>query len=80
MSAQLKNSGSLAHVQGIDEGRLARMSGIVPTIYVMVGIDEYCLGFRAGYFANDRDLPNAKASDNKNQVAGRERTPSAQTA
>ncbi len=80
MSAQLKNSGSLAHAQGIDEGRLARMSGTVPTIYVMVGINEYCLGFRAGYFANDRDLPNAKASDNKNQVAGRERTPPAQTA
>jgi hypothetical protein len=79
ISVQL-NSRSLTYAQGYVEGDLARMSGKAYTTYVMVGIDEYCLGFRAGYFANDRCLPNTIASDNKNNVAGREMTSHAQAA
>ena len=79
ISAQL-NARSLTYAQGYFDGDRARMSGKAYTTYVMVGIDEYCLGFRAGYFANDRSLPNTIASDNKSNLAGCEMTSHAQAA
>ncbi|HTD89481.1 MAG TPA: hypothetical protein VK663_02375 [Burkholderiales bacterium] len=49
-----QNGWSPAYAQGYVEGELARISDTKPAHYAVVGIDEYCLGFRAGYFANAR--------------------------
>jgi len=36
--------------QGFVEGETSRRLGGTPTLHAMVGIDEYSLGFRAGFF------------------------------
>jgi hypothetical protein len=41
---------SLAYAQGLVDGESSRRLGKAPTLYALVGIDEYSLGFRAGYF------------------------------
>jgi hypothetical protein len=41
---------SLAHAQGYVEGETSRRLGKSPARHALVGIDEYSLGFRAGYF------------------------------
>ena len=41
---------SIARAQGYMDGESSRRRGKSPSKYVLVGIDEYCLGFRAGYF------------------------------
>ena len=41
---------SIARAQGYLYGESSRRRGKSPSKYVLVGIDEYCLGFRAGYF------------------------------
>ena len=38
------------YADGYVEGRSRRGRGEPPGAYLMVGIDEYALGFRAGYF------------------------------
>jgi hypothetical protein len=40
--------------KGFIDGLMSRKDGTVPPKYALVGRDEYCLGFRAGYFASDR--------------------------
>ena len=45
-----QNGWSLAFAQGCVEGETARRMGGKPTLHAVVGIDEYSLGFRAGYF------------------------------
>jgi hypothetical protein len=37
-------------VQGYVDGEVSRWRGKLPSKVALVGIDEYCLGFRAGYF------------------------------
>lgn len=44
------NGWSVEHARGYVEGEEARLRGETPTKYVMVGIDDYCLGYRAGYY------------------------------
>ncbi len=39
-----------AHAQGYSDGETWRLSGKPPSQYALVGIDDYCVGFRAGYF------------------------------
>lgn len=39
--------------------RLRELNELVPK-HLMVGIDEYALGFRAGYFANIRMAPHGE--------------------
>ena len=41
---------SLAHAEGYVEGETFRRCGKTPSTYAQIGIDEYCLGFRAGYY------------------------------
>lgn len=36
--------------QGFVEGETSRRLGGAPTLHALVGIDDYSLGFRAGYF------------------------------
>jgi hypothetical protein len=45
---------TLAHAQGYLDGQRSRKRGNPPPPYTVIGIDEYCLGFRAGYFGPDR--------------------------
>ena len=45
-----KNGWSLAHAEGFVDGESFRRRGKRPPNYVLIGIDEYCQGFRAGYF------------------------------
>jgi hypothetical protein len=41
---------SIARAEGFVDGEIARRRGTPPSTYARVGIDEYCLGFRAGYY------------------------------
>jgi len=45
-----KNSWSLNHAEGYIEGETFRRRGMTPSKYAQIGIDEYSLGFRAGYY------------------------------
>ena len=44
------NGWSLAYAQGNVDGETSRRLGKAPALHALVGIDEYSLGFRAGYF------------------------------
>jgi hypothetical protein len=52
------NGWSLEHARGYLDGEAFRLRGKRPSKYALVGIDDYCLGFRAGYFER-RDLESA---------------------
>jgi hypothetical protein len=45
-----KNGWTLEFADGFLNGEYSRKFGAKPSPYGMVGRDEYCLGFRAGYF------------------------------
>jgi hypothetical protein len=45
-----KNIWSLDHAKGFVDGETSRRRGKMPSRLTLVGIDEYCLGFRAGFF------------------------------
>ena len=45
-----KNGWSLARAEGYIEGESFRRHGMTPSKYAQIGIDEYSLGFRAGYY------------------------------
>ena len=45
-----KNGWSLAHAEGYVDGQAYRRRGMPPSKHAQVGIDEYSLGFRAGYY------------------------------
>ena len=44
---------SVARADGYCKGEAARRYEETPSVYSMVGIDEFALGFRAGYFVRD---------------------------
>jgi hypothetical protein len=57
------NGWSLEHARGYVEGEAYRLRGIRPSQYALVGIDEYCLGFRAGYYERrETDLATGLSS------------------
>ena len=45
-----RNGWSLAQAEGYVDGEIFRQRGKTPSNYAQIGIDEYCLGFRAGYY------------------------------
>jgi hypothetical protein len=45
-----RNGWSLQRAEGYVDGEVHRRRGLAPSRYAQVGIDEYCLGFRAGYY------------------------------
>jgi hypothetical protein len=45
-----KNGWSQAYAQGFVEGESFRRHGSKPSKYAEIGIDDYSLGFRAGYY------------------------------
>jgi hypothetical protein len=54
------NGWSLDYAKGYVDGETFRLRGKSPSKYVQIGIDEYCLGFRAGYY--ERQNPDSTAS------------------
>jgi len=44
------NGWSHDHAKGYVDGEICRRRGTTPSKYAQIGIDEYCLGFRAGYY------------------------------
>jgi len=55
-----KNGWSLAYAEGHIDGEIFRRRGKPLSTYAQIGIDEYCLGFRAGYY--ERQSVASKAS------------------
>ncbi|HVY07567.1 MAG TPA: hypothetical protein VHB46_16445 [Burkholderiales bacterium] len=56
-----KNGWSLALAEGFVDGETFRRRGKLPSTYARIGIDEYCLGFRAAYYErqNPTLVPNS---------------------
>ena len=52
------NGWSLEHARGYVDGEAFRLRGKRPSKYALVGIDDYCLGFRAAYYERN-DLERA---------------------
>lgn len=44
------NGWSLEYAKGHVDGEAYRQRGKPPSKHFLIGIDEYCLGFRAGYY------------------------------
>src|SRR5258706_12656863 len=44
---------SIARARGYSDGAACRRRGDLPSTYARVGIDDYCVGFRAGYFVRE---------------------------
>ena len=55
-----QNGWTLEHAEGYIDGQHSRRRGVPPSKSTIIGIDDYCLGFRAGYFAHDRKPPQQK--------------------
>jgi hypothetical protein len=53
---------SPAFAEGFLDGESYRRRGTPPTTYFQVGLDEYCLGFRAGYYERSRPSPAGSGS------------------
>lgn len=58
-----RNGWSLAKAEGYLHGVALRQGGKSPSNYLQVGIDEYCRGFRAGYYER-------RENDGSNKSAG----------
>jgi hypothetical protein len=52
-----KNGWSLARAEGFLDGEAFRRSALTPPKYAQVGIDDYSLGFRAGYYERNTRAP-----------------------
>jgi hypothetical protein len=68
-----RNGWTLAYAEGYAQGKLDCIHRKAPGNYVLVGMDDYCSGFRAGYFATSRRQPDAtQASRNSTFAVRRE--------
>jgi hypothetical protein len=54
-----KRGWSIARANGYLEGETHRRHGVLPSTYALVGMNDYCLGFRAGYFMRDKQSARA---------------------
>lgn len=45
-----RNGWPLAQAEGYIDGETFRRRRKTPSMYAQIGIDEYCLGFRASYY------------------------------
>ena len=52
-----RNGWSLDFAEGFLKGEYSRRSSARLSSYAMVGLDDYCLGLRAGYFERQNPLP-----------------------
>ena len=61
---------SLAYAQGSVDGETSRRLGKAPALHALVGIDEYSLGFRAGYFERQNLDTRAARPETPARVVG----------
>ena len=54
-----RNGWSLAQAEGYIDGETFRRRGKTPSMYAQIGIDQYCLGFRASYYERQNRAPTA---------------------
>ena len=54
---------SMARAEGYIKGESARRRGEAPSPYSIVGIDDYALGFRAGYFVRESPRSRSEQTD-----------------
>jgi hypothetical protein len=57
-----RNGWSAAFAEGVLDGESYRRRDATPSMYAQVGIDEYSLGFRTGYY--ERNNPELAHSGN----------------
>ena len=57
------NGWSLDHAKGYVDGETYRLRGKMPSKYCLIGIDEYSLGFRAGYYERESLASTASHPD-----------------
>src|SRR5687768_15084717 len=70
------NGWSVARAQGFIDGEVSRRRGAAPSTYARVGIDDYPLGFRAGYYERGEPREAAKNVMSATPVAhARQETP-----
>ena len=55
-----RNGWSLSQAEGYIDGETHRRRGLTPSKYAQIAIDEYSLGFRAGYY--ERKDPDSSRS------------------
>jgi hypothetical protein len=53
---------SITRAQGFVDGEMSRRRGAPPSTYARVGIDDYSLGFRAGYYERGNSQPKGAAT------------------
>ena len=58
-----RNGWSPSYAQGYVDGESYRRRGTAPSKYAQIGIDEYCLGFRAGFYERSRPGPSSAKPD-----------------
>jgi len=63
-----RNGWSIARAQGLVDGEIARRRGAPPSSYARVGMDDYCIGFRAGYFERRASQPKDAATSRGSQT------------
>jgi hypothetical protein len=64
-----RNSWSLAQAEGYIDGDTCRRRGTTPSMIAQIGIDEYSLGFRAGFYErNPPGLTRFGKSDAQDEV------------
>ena len=54
---------SLERAEGYVEGERYRRRGLQLSLYLRVGIDEYCLGFRQSYYERRETLGQAQPQE-----------------
>jgi hypothetical protein len=57
-----RNGWSIARAQGFVDGEMSRRRSAPPSAYARVGIDDYSLGFRAGYYERGNSQPTGVAT------------------
>ena len=63
-----QNGWSLAWAEGFVDGERCRRLGLKASTYVHVGIDDFSLGFRAGYY--DRPHVRSRPHNRRIEAAG----------
>ena len=54
-----RNGWSIERAKGFVDGETCRARGKKPSKYALIGIDDYSLGFRAGYYERRNGTPRA---------------------
>jgi len=52
-----RNGWSFAYSHGFVDGETHRRRGTIPSKYAQIGIDDYSLGFRAGFYERGKPGP-----------------------